>query len=128
MYLYKTTIFPHQPLRSISKVAVLHRFDCNHTAGYSIYYKTACTTSEDQPTYWHIQIRVFAGHSVGQPRIQSAFRRIAKTDQSVQKHRLIYVFTGRSCNIGIAVPRLSCKGNRFNISVDWNSLCINRTG
>ena len=28
MYLYKTTIFPHQPLRSISKVAVLHRFYC----------------------------------------------------------------------------------------------------
>ena len=28
MYLYKTTIFPHQPLRSISKVAVLHRFFC----------------------------------------------------------------------------------------------------
>ena len=26
MYLYKTTTFPHQPLRSISKVAVLHRF------------------------------------------------------------------------------------------------------
>ena len=25
MYLYKTTIFPHQPLRSVSKVAVLHR-------------------------------------------------------------------------------------------------------
>ena len=28
MYLYKTTTFPHQPLRSISKVAVLHRFHC----------------------------------------------------------------------------------------------------
>ena len=28
MYLYKTTIFPHQPLRSILKVAVLHRFYC----------------------------------------------------------------------------------------------------
>ena len=28
MYLYKTTTFPHQPLRSISKVAVLHRFYC----------------------------------------------------------------------------------------------------
>ena len=26
MYLYKTTTFSHQPLRSISKVAVLHRF------------------------------------------------------------------------------------------------------
>ena len=28
MYLYKTTTFPHQPLRSVSKVAVLHRFYC----------------------------------------------------------------------------------------------------
>ena len=28
MYLYKTTTFPQQPLRSISKVAVLHRFYC----------------------------------------------------------------------------------------------------
>ena len=28
VYLYKTTIFPHQPLRSISKVALLHRFYC----------------------------------------------------------------------------------------------------
>ena len=28
MYLYKTNSFPHQPLRSISKVAVLHRFYC----------------------------------------------------------------------------------------------------
>ena len=28
MYLYKTTTFPHQPLRSISKVALLHRFYC----------------------------------------------------------------------------------------------------
>ena len=28
MYLYKTTTFSHQPLRSISKVAVLHRFYC----------------------------------------------------------------------------------------------------
>ena len=28
MYLYKTTTFPHQPLKSISKVAVLHRFYC----------------------------------------------------------------------------------------------------
>ena len=28
MYLYKTTIFPHQPIRSVSKVAVLHRFYC----------------------------------------------------------------------------------------------------
>ena len=28
MYLYKTTTFPHEPLRSISKVAVLHRFYC----------------------------------------------------------------------------------------------------
>ena len=28
MYLYKTATFPHQPLRSISKVAVLHRFYC----------------------------------------------------------------------------------------------------
>ena len=25
MYLYKTTTFPHQPLKSSSKVAVLHR-------------------------------------------------------------------------------------------------------
>ena len=30
MYLYKTTTFPHQPLRSISKVTVLHRFYCTH--------------------------------------------------------------------------------------------------
>ena len=28
MYLYKTITFPHQPLKSISKVAVLHRFYC----------------------------------------------------------------------------------------------------
>ena len=28
MYLYKTTTFPHQPLKSISKVAVWHRFYC----------------------------------------------------------------------------------------------------
>ena len=28
MYLYKTTTFPHQPLRSVSKVSVLHRFFC----------------------------------------------------------------------------------------------------
>ena len=28
MYHYKTTIFPDQPLRPISKVAVLHRFYC----------------------------------------------------------------------------------------------------
>ena len=28
MYLYKTTTFPHQPLRSILKVAVLHRVYC----------------------------------------------------------------------------------------------------
>ena len=28
MYLYKTTTFPHQPLKSISKVAVLYRFYC----------------------------------------------------------------------------------------------------
>ena len=28
MYLYKTTTFPHQPIRSISTVAVLHRFYC----------------------------------------------------------------------------------------------------
>ena len=28
MYLYKTTTFPHQALRSVSKVAVLHRFYC----------------------------------------------------------------------------------------------------
>ena len=28
MYLYKTTTFPHQLLRSISKLAVLHRFYC----------------------------------------------------------------------------------------------------
>ena len=28
MYLNKTTTFPHQPLKSISKVAVLHRFYC----------------------------------------------------------------------------------------------------
>ena len=31
MYLYKTTTFPHQSLKSISKVAVLHRFYCIHT-------------------------------------------------------------------------------------------------
>ena len=30
MYLCKTTTFPHQPLRSVSKVAVLHRFYCMH--------------------------------------------------------------------------------------------------
>ena len=30
MYLYKITTFSHQPLRSISKVAVLHRFYCTH--------------------------------------------------------------------------------------------------
>ena len=29
MYLYKTTTFPHQPVRSVSKVAALHRFYCN---------------------------------------------------------------------------------------------------
>ena len=29
MYLYKITTFQHQPLRSISKVAVLHRFYCS---------------------------------------------------------------------------------------------------
>ena len=29
MYLYKTATFPHQPLKSISKVAFLHRFNCN---------------------------------------------------------------------------------------------------
>ena len=29
MCLYKTTSFPHQPLRSISKVAVLYRFYCS---------------------------------------------------------------------------------------------------
>ena len=28
MYLYKTTTFQHQPLKSISKVAFLHRFYC----------------------------------------------------------------------------------------------------
>ena len=28
MYLYKTATFPHQPLMSISKVALLHRFYC----------------------------------------------------------------------------------------------------
>ena len=28
MYLYTTTTFPHQPLKSVSKVAVLHRFYC----------------------------------------------------------------------------------------------------
>ena len=28
LYLYKTTTFTHQPLRSISKVALLHRFYC----------------------------------------------------------------------------------------------------
>ena len=28
MYLYKITAFPHQPLMSVSKVAVLHRFYC----------------------------------------------------------------------------------------------------
>ena len=32
MYLYKTTTFSHQPLRSISKVAVLHRFYCIHNS------------------------------------------------------------------------------------------------
>ena len=30
MYLYKTTTFSHQQLRSISKVAVLHRFYCKY--------------------------------------------------------------------------------------------------
>ena len=29
MYLYKTTTFPHQPLRSVSKVAVLQGFYCS---------------------------------------------------------------------------------------------------
>ena len=28
MYLYKTSTFPHQPLKSVSKVAFLHRFYC----------------------------------------------------------------------------------------------------
>ena len=28
MYLYKTVTFPHQPLKSVSKVALLHRFHC----------------------------------------------------------------------------------------------------
>ena len=32
MYLYKTTAFSHQPPRSISKVAVLHRFYCRSNA------------------------------------------------------------------------------------------------
>ena len=27
MYLYKTPTFPHQPLKSISEVALLHRFN-----------------------------------------------------------------------------------------------------
>ena len=28
MYLYKTATFPHQPPKSVSKVAFLHRFHC----------------------------------------------------------------------------------------------------
>ena len=28
MYLYKTATFPHQPVKSVSKVAFLHRFHC----------------------------------------------------------------------------------------------------
>ena len=28
MYLYMTATFPHQPLKSLSKVAFLHRFHC----------------------------------------------------------------------------------------------------
>ena len=28
MYLYKTVTFPHQPLKSVSEVALLHRFHC----------------------------------------------------------------------------------------------------
>ena len=28
MYLYKTATFPHQPLKSVLKVAFLHRFLC----------------------------------------------------------------------------------------------------
>ena len=38
MYLYKTTTFPHQPLKSISKVAVLHRFYCtDNSLLFSLY-------------------------------------------------------------------------------------------
>ena len=37
MYLYKTTTFPHQPLKSISKVAVLHRFYC--TSQWNLYHQ-----------------------------------------------------------------------------------------
>ena len=42
MYLYKTTIFPHQPLRSISKVTVLHRFYCRFllSLSLSLFYKS----------------------------------------------------------------------------------------
>ena len=52
MYLYKTTTFPHQSLKSISKVAVLHRFYYNAVEGIefgkkldniSLRYKSNCS-------------------------------------------------------------------------------------
>ena len=42
MYLYKTIIFPHQPLRSISKVAVLHRFYCVFFNVWGIVFDLKC--------------------------------------------------------------------------------------
>ena len=52
MYLYKTTTFPHQPLRSISKVAVLHRFYCNSwTIGFAIC-RFSLTETMPRPKIW----------------------------------------------------------------------------
>ena len=69
MYLYKTTTFPHQPLRSISKVAVLHRFycicrtaSCNAIAGDRIGTNASIAISwflSDVDNNYHIAIRVF---------------------------------------------------------------------
>ena len=79
IYLYKTTTFPHQPLRSVSKVAVLNRFYCN-CIWYKIIFsmkRIKCNKPQRQKTYFWTCV----------PRETS--------DQPAHSRSLIGIFTGR---------------------------------
>ena len=49
MYLYKTATFPHQPQKSVSKVAFLHRFHCIYFVGLKSH--LLCAKFEGHLTY-----------------------------------------------------------------------------
>ena len=101
MYLYKTITFPHQPLKSISKVAVLHRFYCIHYNGprqAKICLRTCaeCTDS-DSPracAKTHPGICFPLIHSVVSNDSVSGQQ---DPDQTAQMSRLIWAFAVRIC-------------------------------